>query len=391
MSVWLVEPLDPLIARDGRPAAVGRFDTVSFPYPSMLAGAVRTRMGSENGAFTLAGAAALKELKEKVIVRGPLLAELEPEGNGVLQWLAPAPQDALLLSHDDKPALKRLFPRPLRPDQATDSLAELGLQPVGFEKAEGYGKPPKDVPAFWSWPVFETWLESPQDQSAVKLSSLGIEALPVERRAHLAIQPGERVSIDGMFFQTAGLRFLHKGASPLAPRRFALSLSCEEATVAGRDLKMKRQIAPLGGERRLARWLPATKEWPVMPEAIREKIVATGRARLILLTPAVFEKGALPGWNGGDWPLEAVVKATVRAACVPRPQVVSGWNLETGRPKKTRRLAPAGSVYFIELSGAKDDVRQWCDEAWFASASDDAQDRCDGFGMAVLGTWEEAE
>ena len=52
MSVWLVEPLDPLIARDGRPSSVGgHFFTVSFPYPSMLAGAVRTRMGCENGAF----------------------------------------------------------------------------------------------------------------------------------------------------------------------------------------------------------------------------------------------------------------------------------------------------------------------------------------------------
>src|SRR6185295_6780372 len=103
--------------------------------------------------------------------------------------------------------------------------------------------------------------------------------------------PGERVGIDGMLFQTSGLRFLQEGESALSPRRFALSLRCQGATVAGRDLALNEQIAPLGGERRLARWSPASQEWPRMPEAIRESIAASGRARLILLTPAILAKG----------------------------------------------------------------------------------------------------
>lgn len=125
-----------------------------------------------------------------------------------------------------------------------------------------------------------------------------------------------------------------------------------------------------------------------MPDAVRETIVSTGRARLVLLTPALFEKGVLPGWNGGAWPLGGSVKATVRAACVGRPAIVSGWDLAKGRPKPTKRLAPAGSVYFLELQGAKDDLRQWCDEAWLHCVSDAAQDRRDGFGLAALGVWE---
>ncbi len=392
MSVWLIEPLDPLIARDGRPASVGgHFFTVSFPYPSMLAGAVRTRMGSENGAFALWGEDTLKELLEKVIVRGPLLAEVQPEGDEVLQWLAPAPRDLTILrAPDGTTILKRHVPYRLAPGEAMDSLEEEDLLPVGYRGEETYGKPPKDLPAFWRWDEFETWLTAPADRPAVDLTALGVAALPIETRAHLAVQPGERVGMDGMFFQTSGLRFLQAGGSRLNPRRFALSVGCQGARVGGRDLALERQIAPLGGERRLARWSPASQEWPRMPAAVREGILSTGRARLILLTPALFEKGALPGWNGGAWPLAAQVTANIRAACVPRPAIVSGWDLAKGRPKATRRLAPAGSVYFLELQGSKDDLRQWCEETWLHCVSDGAQDRRDGFGLAALGIWEEA-
>jgi CRISPR-associated protein Cmr3 len=127
-----------------------------------------------------------------------------------------------------------------------------------------------------------------------------------------------------------------------------------------------------------------------MQAAIRESIVATRRARLLLLTPAIFENGYLPGWSGGSWPLGGDVEATVRAAAVPRPAILSGWNLETGRPKPTRRLAAAGSVYFLELQGTDEAIHQWCDAAWLGCVSDDEQDRRDGFGLAALGTWEDA-
>jgi CRISPR-associated protein Cmr3 len=409
MSVWLIEPLDPLIARDGRPAAVGRFDTVGFPYPSMTAGAVRTRMGSEGGAFTLPRAA-LGELKENVEVRGPLLAELDSESGEVHRWLPPAPRDAVFFRPEGEkdPDLYRLLPRRLEEGEVVDSLDAHGLLPLATAGEAPRGKPPEGIPSFWSWEAFEGWLKSPGDQREVELAKLGLQKLPVETRAHLAIQPGERVGLEGMLFQTAGLRFLSlkekdnkdgNGAEDrkareegfsLKARRLALSVWSQGGRVAGRDLSLARQIAPLGGERRLARWCEASKAWPGLPEAVRDSIAETGQARLILMTPAIFAGGALPGWNGGTGPWgSASVKATVRATSVPRPEVVSGWDLAAGRPKETRRLACAGSVYFLELEGTKDDRRRWCEETWLACVSDDAQERRDGFGLAVLGTWEE--
>ena len=41
---------------------------------------------------------------------------------------------------------------------------------------------------------------------------------------------------------------------------------------------------------------------------------------------------------------------------IQRPQVVSGWDLEKRGPKPTRRLAPAGTVIFLNLEGSNDAI-----------------------------------
>ena len=396
MKEWLIEPRDPLIARDGKPSDNGRFSTLGFPYPSMLAGAVRTRLVAGRGSFDLSGLA-LEELK-KITVRGPLLAELAEGAGPEVRWLVPAPRDVFFEQFPDERVARRVLrPEPLGTRGSMDSLPENGLIPMVTGWQRSPGKAPK-VPAFWEWTEFESWLVQPEERDPVNLSALGIDALPVERRVHLALQPGERVGIDGALFETAGLRFLQPGESRLAPRRFALSVRVGEGQVGERRLELLEQVAALGGERRLAHWAPSPQAWPGLPVAVRDRIVATRRARILLATPAFFSDGALPGWSGGPWPLKGNVRVTVRAACVPRPEIISGWDLaydngpgaKRGRPKPTRRLAPAGSVYFVELEGGSpEDLAQWCESTWLAPISDTEQERLDGFGLAFLGTWEE--
>src|SRR6185295_3698051 len=94
----------------------------------------------------------------------------------------------------------------------------------------------------------------------------------------------------------AGLRFLVGPEKKLAPRRYALAL---RAGSGGKDRELRRELAPLGGERRLARWRPADRDWPEPPKDLFAAIASSGHARLILLTPALFSTGALPGWNRG--------------------------------------------------------------------------------------------
>jgi CRISPR-associated protein Cmr3 len=396
MSVWLIEPRDPLIVRDGRPAALGASQrTLGFPFPQTLAGAVRTRLAGGAGTFRLSG----EELESllAVEVAGPLLAELAVETSeessdtaAASAWFAPAPRDVLLADAGDGTlALRHLEPRLLRAGEAVDGLGD--LQPVWAPGGPVAGKPPLDPPAFWRWDAFADWLTAPEDRTGVARGDLGLAALLTEQRSHLAIRSGERVGLDGMLFSTVGLRFLAgetSEASRLAPRRLALGVRCAGGEVGGRHLALLPGLAPLGGERRLARWRPAGLAWPGLPARVRESVVETGRARLLLLTPAYFEGGALPAWRGRIWPEAGEVQVTLRAAVVGRPEVVSGWDLARGQAKKTRRFAPSGSVYYVELRGPGDAIGRWCDAVWLQPVSDDLQNRRDGFGIAAVGTWE---
>ncbi|MGC1378515.1 MAG: type III-B CRISPR module-associated Cmr3 family protein, partial [Anaerolineales bacterium] len=57
--------------------------------------------------------------------------------------------------------------------------------------------------------------------------------------------------------------------------------------------------------------------------------------------------------------------------------------------KASRRLAPAGSVYFLKLTS--DDpgtIEQFIKNTWLQNISDKDQDRRDGFGLALLGVWD---
>ncbi len=78
---------------------------------------------------------------------------------------------------------------------------------------------------------------------------------------------------------------------------------------------------------------------------------------------------------------------------MPRYQTISGWDYaavnadgKRGAPKPTRRLVPAGSVYFLNLENAN--VEKFIEEVWLKAVSDDEQSRKDGFGIALLGAWD---
>src|SRR6266540_3117983 len=99
MKTWVIEPRDPLIARDGRPFTAdpgARAKSLPFPFPSTTAGTVRTRYGFTLGDFN--DETQKRELirtVKQITVQGPLLVELNNEGE-IKDWLLPAPVDAVL-------------------------------------------------------------------------------------------------------------------------------------------------------------------------------------------------------------------------------------------------------------------------------------------------------
>ncbi|HFE65916.1 MAG TPA: CRISPR-associated protein Cmr3, partial [Chloroflexi bacterium] len=105
---------------------------------------------------------------------------------------------------------------------------------------------------------------------------------------------------------------------------------------------------------------------------------------------AYFQEGFLPTWVCEQH--LSGVKLRIVGAAVGRPVYVSGWDYEERAPKPTRRLAPAGSAYFFEITdGDEAAIERFIEETWLSPISDDEKNRFDGFGVALLGAWNEKE
>lgn len=367
----LIEPRDPLVARDGRPFSSNpgaRARSLPFPLPQTIAGAVRTRVGLSQG-LTFPEAA---QKVRQIGIRGPLLAERK-ESNWEL--LVPAPADAVLLGKDTETFLYRLLPLHLGEGVATN--LPQNLYPVGIPQPDNKSKP-LSLPRFWYWTAFERWLKEPPVKAEQSEDCLGHNGPQSEVRTHLKLNPETQTAEEGYLFQTSGLEFTYarkdRRQKPLlsSARRLALALWVEGAP---------RGVFPLGGERRLAIWQSESIPLPEPPKGLLQSLVQHQAARVIFLTPAAFRAGYLPE----DGSLHG---AKIEAVALGRAVVASGWDLEHHRPKPSRRLVPAGSVYFVRFSDWDEArVEAWLREVWMQNLSDDPQDCLDGCGLVAVGSW----
>lgn len=387
MTLWIIEPRDPLIARDGRPFGPNpgaRATTLPFPFPSTIVGALRTKAGlDQNGQFSRSQKDAVLQMG----MCGPLLVELSPDDDAITGWLLPAPADALLLTHPDaNDQVRRHWLAPRPGSAITNMPDELTLVAPATPAQE---KVSPDAPRFWHRDVLYSWLLQPADgihQTAV----LGIRGLETNTRMHVSIQPDQQTAVEGALFQTSGLEFTWRDRENARRDVFETKRLALAAWFNGNTPHFAGGFAPLGGERRLMRWQRLEQDAQPFDEQRREALFAQieqdRRCRVILLTPAHFADGYRPPLT---W-TRAGVTATLKAACVPRMQTISGWDMAAnngrGAPKPTRRLAPAGSVYFVEFPDGAN-IRAWLTATWMQNVSDDEQSCRDGFGLAVVGIW----
>ena len=394
MSFWSIEPRDPLVVRDGRPnIRNGESASLPFPYPSTVAGMVRTRFGTgKDGAFDRS--IDLAHLRE-VTLRGPLLVHL-----GTSSIYAPHPRDCVIVAEPgDRKSIRALQPLELPAGAVTDD--EIGAASlIGFSGDDAHPKKPSHPPTFWPWGVFERWLCSPEPRLDAGDFLVGaLEALPIERRVH--VQVGEQgTSEDGMLFQIGGLRLqpgawaTKSGEQPPVNRpaaAMALGVDVDASGFPDKHRSLSPGIGPSGGERRLAYWSEATGiKLPLAPpNAVLDFLRRPGdsaRVRVILLTPGIFNEGWKPG--SGEAQLLAArhgISVELVGACVPRSETISGWDFEHQQPKKTRRMVSSGSVYWLDLHGPPEARVKWATEIMMSNVSDAPQDRNNGFGLAAVG------
>ncbi len=374
MTLWTITPRDPLIFRDGKPFNAGfgaRANSLSFPFPATIAGAVRTLAGSDSqtGKFDTSR---IEEVRGYAI-RGPLLVGSDEKK---IEYLFPAPADALLLKvekEQEKAHLLQLLPIALAENEKTDLKALKLVAPTEATK----GKPHRMAPRFWREEIFINWLGKPKN-GEVSIENIGHQGPISESRMHVQMDSSSGVGVDGALFQTSGLEFSHlettgKSSRILLSRVKKLALAVET------DAPIYEGMGFLGGERRTAEWQKTDSKLPKCPPEIKKEIARTGACRLVLLTPAYFEQGYLPTWLKENYVFD------ILSVALPRHQIISGWNYEKKAPKATRKLVPAGSVYFLKF---EENAEKFAEEIWMQNISDGNQNRLDGFGLAVLGTWD---
>lgn len=390
---------DPVIARDSRPFGAGiRMKSLDWPYPSVLAGSVRTALGKKHdGNFDPGTVEALK----KISVHGPL-----PVVSSSVYF--PAPKDILVNdsggSGDETYAIR---PATLLGDGEGCDLPNSELQPpmLSFRAAEEFK--PATIAPFWSVDAMAAWLVNPDGAgfSAPKARKMGdMKAgqkpegfdLPAkESRFHSAIDPVPGTASDGMLFETVGLDLSLKCSHAM----MGITARIETEDHSPVNVTGFAEVHPFGGERRLSFWKSEDRP-PVgweCPPGVADALTKAKFFRMVLATPALFSHGWLPGWIDTTTltgmppsaPENNVGKVCLKlvSACVERWKPLSGFSLEKGNegPKPLRRVVPAGSVYFFRMeSGNAGDLAK----CWLCPVSDNLQDRIDGFGLAIWGIWD---
>lgn len=414
---------DPIIARDGRPFGIGqgiRMRSLDWPYPSVLAGSLRTMLGKMNGGFSGEGVNNLLKDLLDIRIAGPLPLR-------DTQLYLPIPKDVLAKKNGKKTEAIPLRPAKLRDGEVCDfpnSRLLPAMIPEKNDDRDDDNFKPENLPAFWSMKKMTEWLINPMGSNFILCRDSKekgddqdngcngkektefwdndpdfLDSPERDERIHTGIdaKTGAAAVEEGLLFMSAGLDMstTEKGGSIRLAARI-------EADNAFKEIIGKlNEIHPFGGERRIVHWSRADEPigWKCPPE-IPSKLegLKSGKIRMVLTTPAIFLKGWLPGWLDSET-LEGIPpgakdnqKLKLVSACTDRWKPISGWSAEAKSrgPKAIRRMVPAGSVYFFEAESAEA-AHDLAKSHWLESVCDVEQDRKDGFGLVVWGVWEEAK
>lgn len=375
-------PRDGLFCKDGRgwhTSASGRGHGLDWPWPSTILGALRSAWGrgEEARSGSLFGPDGWRTRTAPIRLGRTLVLRRRHGGAWRVEdttW--PVPADALWL--EGRREVHRLEPvEPLVPtlgrddDEAREGL----MRPV----LDGAGKP-LAPPRWWSSEDFSAWLAG----RTVSVRDRG-DVLATARRVqvHVGILPEELTADEGVLFSHDVIETLH----PSAEWAIGAEVALPDGALSG--------MATLGSDARLARVEPLPTALFEPPARLLEAFRSPSKGlRVVAVTPLCFEKGWLPDGlneNGGAYSgrLPGIDHdVMLRAAFVPRPIHVSGWDMAAnqgkGAPKPTSRMVAPGAVYFFERTDGKPFVEADARALWLAAMGTRTDE---GFGRVVAGVW----
>lgn len=369
-----ITPLDVLFLRGnqsfGDPGSYGA--SVMPPWPSVAAGAIRSRILADDG-IDLA-AFGNGEIQHPVLgtpaqpgsfVLCAFHVARKNDGGHIDILIAP-PADLFINveDDDDTPQVQRLVSTAVSRLIATSS--PLPLLPVLAQS--------KRSKAAGDWWLTQTgWQkylhgERPDGTDMVKSSALW----SMDERIGVGLSDATRSAEDGKLFTNRAVA-MKPGVG------FVAAIAGAPAPEAG--------LLRLGGDGRAANIESASLHWP---EPDYDAIARTGRCRLVLTSPGLFVRGWLPNGcmpaENGDIHFNLHgVQARLVAASVARSEVVSGWDLAAWKPKPAQRIAPSGSVYWLDdMQASPDALRKLVAQGLWSEPCEDAARRAEGFNRISL-------
>ncbi len=380
-----LEPLDVLFLRGnklfGDPGSHG--EALIPPWPSVAAGAIRSRMLAEDridGQPIDLAAFAKSEVEHPTLgtpavpgsFRVTAFQLARRLADGRVEALYQMPADLVVSESANGVATIRtltpiaLTPSPLPTGAGLQSSAPLPLLPVLAESE-------RSKPTAGYWLTQAGWAKylagaSPQSNDLVKSSALW----QIDPRVGVGLDTDTRRAADGRLFTVqavamqAGIGFLAAVSGAMPPAAGSVRL---------------------GGDGRAAAIQRAD---PTLPVADYAALAQARRCRLVLSTPGVFPLGWLPtGFSqqaDGSYRFDLHgVKARLVCAAVPRAEVVSGWDLARKEPKPAQRAAPTGSVYWLDdVEATPESLRKLAEQGLWSDACEDAARRAEGFNRLWL-------
>lgn len=403
-----LEPLDVLFLRGnklfGDPGSFG--ESLVPPWPSVAAGALRSRMLADDGMDFAAFARG--ELTH------PSLGTPEQPGpftvtafhlarrytDGRVEILSPPPADLVIGETDGGSlAVKTLTPTPLPKGEGQKVKGHIACS-YSLPSLPVLAEDMRSKPAGGYWLSEAGWKrylagEVPETDELVQTSELW----KIDPRVGVGLDTETRRAADGRLFSVQAVAMKKREHAPQDGFDVGFLVGIANAE------PPKTGTLRLGGDGRAAA-IHAVET--ALPEPDFAAIVAAKRCRLVLTAPGIFSiplpEGEGPGVRAGWLPTGTMqtadgqfrfelhgVRGRLVCAVVPRAEVVSGWDLAKWQPKAAQRAAPAGSVYWLdELEATPESLRKLAERGLWPEPEDNSQRRAEGFNRLAIARWRDA-
>ncbi len=387
-------PRDGFFIKDGRgwnTSPTNRARSQDWPHPTTLRGALRGAWGrAREDALGTTFAKSDWEIRTRDVRLGgtfPLRRKLGETWKAAHRmW--PVPADAIQLpDKEGKIAVTRLCPK--RAEVATLGRTEEGeREHLWFPVVDSPDKP-VPMPRWWAEADLVAWLTgktvAPKNRDDVAAAKL------MDRtQVHVSINADTLASVEGALFSTQVMDTLGKDGI-----EWAIGIEGIVPDEASADLTQAPWI--LGGHGRTARAESLGSDLFGAPKAIPDAFGTTRGLRLMVVTPTVFTQGWLPdgfavsadGQGEYRGSITGVAEEMVlRAAFVPRPVHLCGWDVAQNRAKPTLRAVAPGAVYFFQKRSGAPFTGDEARALWFSALGSQT---ADGLGRVVPGIWNPDE